>query len=223
VTVADVSIGRMREHDWHDAGYVDAWIEERIDGDPDHAARIERLAGFLATVVSADQPRVLDVGTGPGVLAVAVLRAVPASRVVCHDFSLPMLERARSELAWAGERAGFHASDLAAGDWAAGLAGPFDAVVSSYAIHNLRAADAIRSVYADIARLLAPGGCFLLLDMVETPGPQADRLYGVRRRWDDRVPSTLTAQLGWLEDAGLTEVDCIWKDGFEVALCGFRR
>jgi tRNA (cmo5U34)-methyltransferase len=222
MTVADVSFGRMRDHDWHDVGYVEAWIDQRIDGDPDHLARVERLAGFLAAALTADRPRVLDVGTGPGVLAAAVLRAVPTSNVVCHDFSHPMLDRAQTELAWAGDRVEFAASDLAAGDWAAGLDGPFDAVVSSYAIHNLRAAEAIRSVYTDIAALLVPGGCFLLLDMVETPGPQADRLYGVRRRFDDRVPSTLAAQLGWLREAGLTDVDCIWKAGFEVALCGFR-
>jgi SAM-dependent methyltransferase len=222
MTVTDVSFGRMREHDWHDAGYVDAWIDQRIDGDPDHLARVERLAGFLAAALTGERPRVLDVGTGPGVLAAAVLRAVPGSRVVCHDFSTPMLERARADLAWAGDRVGFHASDLAARDWAAGLDGPFDAVVSSYAIHNLRVAATIRSVYTDIARVLAPGGCFLLLDMVETPGPDADRLYGGRRRWDDQVPSSLVAQLGWLAAAGFSEVDCIWKEGFEVAVCGFR-
>jgi SAM-dependent methyltransferase len=211
------------EHDWHDTAYVDAWIEERIDGDPTHRRQLHRLAALIASSTRAASPLVLDVGSGPGPLASAVLRALPHARVVCQDFSEPMLERARTALAWAGERVRYHRSDLAAPDWIEGLGKDFDAVVSSYAIHNLRDATRISSVYGDIASLLPPGGGVFLLDLVESPGSRTDTLYGRRRRHADDDVATLAAHLGWLAQAGFTEVDCLWKEGFEAAICGFRR
>ena len=54
----------------------------------------------------------LDVGSGPGVLADAVLRSVPGARVVVQDYSPPMLAQARSRLAWAGDRVRLQQSDL---------------------------------------------------------------------------------------------------------------
>jgi tRNA (cmo5U34)-methyltransferase len=210
------------DHDWHDARYVDMWISQRIDGDPAHRAQVDRIARLVATLASTDRPLILDLGTGPGVLAAAILRTLPTARVVAQDFSRPMLDRAASELSWAGDRIIFHRSDLATSDWHEGLDRPFDVIVASYAIHNLRLPERIRSVYNDVVDMLRPGGCFILLDLVESPGPGMDSVYGLRRRRDDGSPASLAAQLGWFLDAGLIEVDCIWKDGFEVALCGFR-
>jgi tRNA (cmo5U34)-methyltransferase len=220
--VATSSSERVQEHDWLDASYVDTWVAERIDGDDAHRADVDRLAGLLARVLTAADPVVLDVGTGPGVLADAVLRAVPGAQVVVQDYSPPMLQQARSRLAWAGDRARFHLSDLALPGWSDGLGDGFDAVVSSYAIHNLREPGAIRGVYEELVTLLAPGGCVLLLDLVEPAGARAERLVGERRRADEEEPASLAAQLGWLTRAGLVQVDCLWKDGFEVAMCGFR-
>ncbi len=213
---------RVGEHDWHDAGYVDAWIAERIEGDPGHLARLDRMAGLVALATTAASPRVLDVGTGPGVLAGAVLRAIPSARVVCVDFSVPMLERARTALAWAGDRTAYHRCDLHERDWAAGVEGPFDVVMASYSIHNLRESTRIRAAYTDMVGLLAPGGCLFVLDLVDSPGSRLDPLYGRKRRQDDAEPAALATQLGWLARAGLAEIDCIWKDGFEALLCGFR-
>jgi tRNA (cmo5U34)-methyltransferase len=210
------------EHDWHDARYVDAWISQRIEGDAAHRAQLDRIARVVATLVTADQPLVLDVGTGPGVLAAAILRTLPTAHVVAQDFSRPMLDRAASELSWAADRITFHESDLAARDWHAGLDEPFDVIVASYAIHNLRAPERIRAVYHDVAGLQRPGGCFVLLDLVESPGPRMDAVYGRRRRRDDAAVASLAEQLGWFADAGLIEVDCLWKDDFEAAICGFR-
>lgn len=220
--MATSSSERVQEHDWLDASYVDTWVAERIDGDDAHRDDVDLLAGLLARVLTTAEPTVLDVGSGPGLLAEAVLRAVPGASVVVQDYSPPMLEQARSRLAWAGDQARFHQSDLAAPGWSEGLSGGFDAVVSSYAIHNLRDPLAIRAVYEELVTLLAPGGCVLLLDLVEPAGARAERLVGERRRYDEEEPASLAVQMGWLTSAGLVQVDCLWKDGFEVAMCGFR-
>jgi len=212
----------VQEHDWLDPAYVDAWVARRIDGDRHHRSHLGRLAQLLARALTTPDPVVLDVGSGPGVLADAVLRSVPGAAVVVQDYSPPMLDQARSRLAWAGDRARFHQSDLGSPGWSGDLGDGFDAVVSSYAIHNLRDPAAIRAVYDELVTLLVPGGCVLLLDLVESPGPLADALVGERRRRDEDDPSSLAAQLGWLTSAGLVQVDCLWKDGFEVAIGGFR-
>lgn len=212
----------MQEHDWLDPAYVEAWVADRIDGDRHHRSRLEHLARLLASAVVTADPAVLDVGSGPGVLAEAVLRSIPGARLVVQDYSPPMLDQARSRLARAGDRVRFHQSDLRSPGWTLELGQSFDAVVSSYAIHNLRDPAAIRAVYDELVTVLAPGGCVLLLDLVESPGPRADALIGERRRRDEGEPSSLAAQLGWLASAGLVQVDCLWKDGFEVAICGFR-
>ena len=90
----------MQEHDWLDPAYVDAWVTQRIDGDRNHRSHVERLAALVGAPVTTPDPVVLDVGSGPGVLADAVLRSVPGARVVVQDYSPPMLAQARSRLAW---------------------------------------------------------------------------------------------------------------------------
>ena len=164
----------------------------------------------------------IEEGSGPGVLADAVLRSVPGARVVVQDYSPPMLAQARSASRGRATGSASSESDLSSPGWSRGLGQRFDAVVSSYAIHNLREPTAIRAVYEELVAVLGPGGCLLLLDLVESAGPLADALLGERRRRDEHEPSSLAAQLGWLAGAGLVQVDCLWKDGFEVAMCGFR-
>jgi tRNA (cmo5U34)-methyltransferase len=55
--------------------------------------------------------------------------------------------------------------------WSAGFSEPFDAVVSSRAIHNVRFPDRIRAIYGEVFATVAPGGCFLNFDEVVSAGP----------------------------------------------------
>jgi SAM-dependent methyltransferase len=110
---------------------------------------------------------VLDVGGGWGPVTAIVLESFPNAEVVLHDFSEPMLEQARSRLV-EYPSVSFHRGDLLSPDWTRGLPGPFDAVVSSLAIHNVRFPDRIRAIYGEIRPLVAAGGCFVNLDQVAT-------------------------------------------------------
>jgi len=101
--------------------------------------------------------RVLDVGTGTGRLAEAVLNGSGAKQVMGVDFTLPMLERAaRAHL------------NVAAAD---ALELPFnnaefDAVVSAFVVRNL---GSLERGLAEQARVLRPGGTLVILET--TPGP----------------------------------------------------
>ncbi len=63
-----------------------------------------------------------------------------------------MIASARKRLVRFGTRVDYRCSDLREAGWSNALGGPFDAVVSAIAIHNLRDPAAIRDVYARSAR-----------------------------------------------------------------------
>jgi tRNA (cmo5U34)-methyltransferase len=148
-------------HDWHSASYVGEWIEVNSDGDRSASLRmIAHLVPF-----DPDEPiHVLDIGGGWGPVTETMLQTFAHAQVVLHDFSEPMLAEARRRLTQHGASVSYHRGDLTAPRWADGLDGPFDAIVSHIAIHNVRFPDRIRAIYHEIFPLVAPGGCFVNLD-----------------------------------------------------------
>jgi release factor glutamine methyltransferase len=80
----------------------------------------------LALLEAIESPRVVDVGTGSGAIALAIAQERPDARVQATDLSAAALELARENA---------EANDLAVefreGDLLAGLDGPFDLVVSN--------------------------------------------------------------------------------------------
>lgn len=82
----------------------------------------------LANLRGVEAPRVLDVGTGSGAIALAVADEHPAARVVAVDRSEAALALARENL----ERSGLGARvELFRGDLLDGIRGTFDLVVSN--------------------------------------------------------------------------------------------
>jgi release factor glutamine methyltransferase len=73
----------------------------------------------LALLEGAEAPRVLDVGTGTGAIALAIANEHPGARVTGVDSSEPALELARENAARAGVRAEFREGGFgaAADDW----------------------------------------------------------------------------------------------------------
>ena len=107
----------------------------------------------------------LDVGTGPGYVAVELARRRPGLRVVGLDLAAHMVRHAAGR----GARAALDDRAL----WPQGdghrlpfADGSFDLVVSSFALHHWR--DPLR-VFDEVARVLAPGGRFYLADVCREP------------------------------------------------------
>jgi demethylmenaquinone methyltransferase / 2-methoxy-6-polyprenyl-1,4-benzoquinol methylase len=120
----------------------------------DHAWR--RVVAELALAAGYAQPAVLDVGTGTGKLAQAILQTAPQARVVGVDFAESMLRMAHGHLRLAGG----DALRLPFRD------AQFDAVVSAFVIRNL--AD-VPAGLAEQVRVLKPGARLVVLET--TPGP----------------------------------------------------
>jgi tRNA (cmo5U34)-methyltransferase len=170
---------------WEPEGYPEL-VRREV---PDY----ERLQDETAAATGTGARRVLELGTGTGETALRVLARHPRATLVGVDASDLMLEGARAALP--ADRV-----DLRLGRLEDPLpAGPFDVVVSALAIHHLDG-PAKADLFARVAALLAPGGRFVLADVVAPEDP-ADVVTPLDEGFD--LPSGLKEQLEWLAAAGL--------------------
>ncbi len=119
---------------------------------------------IIELVRAADAPGdVLDLCCGEGLLTEALLGALPEAKVFAFDGSASMLADVAARLGATG-RLVTRTIDLAARDWRR-FDAPLRAVVSSLAVHHVDGA-AKQALFADLFAALAPGGVFVLADMI---------------------------------------------------------
>lgn len=152
-------------HDYFDENYVREWTRNANVKRP---FRTEFFDAFVAELNNLSQATVLDVGSGPGFLAEQILARTDTAAYHLFDFSPLMLDLSRECLARFGERVCFHQGSFLDPAWWQSLPAPFDAVVSMQAIHELRDAARIPSLYRELHALLAPKGLALIADLVNT-------------------------------------------------------
>ena len=174
--------------------------------------RYEELQDATAAATAGpgfDSREILELGTGTGETARRVLALHPEARLTGVDESPPMLEEARRALPLEQLR------ELRVGRLQDPLpAGPFDLVLSALAIHHLTSAEK-RDLFSRVAGVLAPGGRFVLADVVIPEQPE-DAITPLEEGFD--LPDRLDDQLAWLREAGLEpEVMWSWKDVAVVA------
>ena len=125
---------------------------------------------------------VVELGCGEGVLTAALLEGLVGTRVHALDGSAEMLAATRAA-APDPTRLVTRAVDLADDDWRR-FETPVRAVVSSLAIHHLGDA-AKRRLFADLHAALAPGGVFVLADVIRPASAVGHEL--AARMWDAEV------------------------------------
>lgn len=161
-----------------------------------------------AAAAEALPGRILELGTGTGETALRVLARLPGASMIGVDVSPAMLGRAREVLP--------REVDLRVGRFEEDLpAGPFDLVFSALAVHHLDA-EGKRDLFRRVARELAPGGRFVLADVVVPADPAAARVE--LEEGFDR-PDRIGDQLGWLAEAGL-DANTFWERGDLAVLLG---
>jgi tRNA (cmo5U34)-methyltransferase len=134
--------------------------------------------------------RVLELGTGTGETALRARALHPEAGWVGIDASEPMLARARERLPDADLRLQRLEDELPSG--------PFDLVVAVLAVHHLDAAGK-RELFSRVARVLGPGGHFVLGDVVV---PAAGEEGPIEIDWEMDKPDSVEDQLAWLGEAG---------------------
>ncbi len=158
---------------WHSAAYIESWMANR-SADTGPRLSQKELVSFLPFDKGMNI-RVLDLGTGTGMLSLQVLAVFPKAILVCHDFSDVMLDHARQQLAPFSDRVTFVKSDLREPSWPQVIQGAFDAVVSSFVMHTVP--DNVKEIYRRVFGLVKPGGCFLVSDIYSPPGDVTRRIY----------------------------------------------
>jgi ubiquinone/menaquinone biosynthesis C-methylase UbiE len=124
-----------------------------------------RVADDVATlpglVASPEFKAVLEIGSGPGELGLEIARRLPGTEVVGIDLAEAMIARAdeRTRAERLDGRVRFVLADAAAlplGD------ASFDVVVSTLSLHHWAEP---ATVFAEVARVLRPGGVALIYDL----------------------------------------------------------
>ena len=163
---------------------------------------------MVALTAGRASPRIADIGTGTGCIAIALAAEMPGARVAASDVSAAALTLARENVALHGleKRVELLEGDLAAPYLARGLGGAFDVVVSNppyVADHEmatlsrevrehdpwraLRGGEdglcVVRRLVAEARALAAPGG-FLVVEMGEGQSHAVGEAAG-RNGWHD--------------------------------------
>ena len=171
----------------------------------------DRLQQLLADAATTGSPctRILDLGSGTGITAASVLARHPGATLVGIDSSEEMLGYARALVPDANFLVAALEDPLPDGH--------FDLVVSAFAIHHLDR-DAKADLFRRVADVLAPGGRFVLCDVVV---PTGDVRHPVPLEPGVDLPSPLADQLDWLRAAGLTP-DVVFAEDDLAVVAGDR-
>lgn len=231
---------------WQDQAAVDGF--NAITGDiPFTDVHFDILHRLLAEI-ELEVRNLLDLGAGDGIATAEVMRHQPVSSATLTDFSAPFLNGARKRFAESDLDVEYIAGDFREMDWHDDVTkrGPFDMVVSRFAIHHIPD-EMKRDLYARVFEWLRPGGMFLQIEHVASASPMYnaahDRLLvqritagkGGDANFDDVMASYRTRadgganilapvwdQLQWLSDIGFQDVDCAFKC-FELSVFAGRK
>lgn len=168
----------------------------------------------------------VDLGAGTGLLAAMVLDNFPNAHVTMIDLAPDMLELAEQRLSDMEGRFTVQVADYTS----VALPPACDVVASAMSIHFVEDEDK-RRLYRHAVDALKPGGVFIDADQIRAPSPALQRFYF--DMWDrlarekgatdaeldpakDRLAldraATVADQLRWLEEAGFTDADCLFKE-----------
>lgn len=190
-------------------------------------------------------PRVLDLGCGDGVLTEELLTIDSSIMATLVDGSPAMLKKAQERIKVQQEMRFVNASfqDILAGKTSLGN---YDLCISSHSIHHL-AGEEKAALFTYIAGHLNSGGRFINIDVVLPPSAELEGWYfsiwkewmqhmmdqlnmkdelpeDIIRRYKDpssmNKPDTLEVQLEAIKGAGLSDVDCYYKNGIFAVFGG---
>jgi SAM-dependent methyltransferase len=187
--------------DFNDASQVNEWITRTVQ------KRVWR-PRFFATFANALNDRferpfdVIELGSGPGHLAGAVLESCNVASYTAIDLSAVMHGYARQHL---GDRAGrvrFLLRDFRRDDWAEGLA-RVDTVLTMQSAHEVRHRSRQPALLRKIRELLKPAGLLLFCDHYFEDGTErASELFLPRDEQPDMIRAAGFEQVTQLLDLG---------------------
>lgn len=217
---------------------------------------VPRRREMIATLVAAapfaadEMFRIVELGSGEGLLAEALLDAFPLASVLALDGSESMRAACTARTARFGARATVRAFALDTLDWWEVLFGA-DLVISSLCLHHLNDAKK-QYLYKAVADRLSSRGALLIADLIDPAHPASRRIAAdawdlaaheqaiaagrpdlraafLEARWNHfrypdatDQPSALFHHLVWLRHAGFAAVECFWLFAGHAVFGGFQ-
>ena len=203
---------------------------------------IPGLDAFYATAVWAadwpgNNPSILDIGAGTGLLSALLLQRYPDASLLLLDISEEMLKVAKMRFA-GNNNVRYITGDYSTTD----LGRRYDLICSALSIHHLTDEDK-QGLYQRIYGALNPGGVFVNADQAAGETPALERKY--MQYWDEFIRNgplrkdeqieilrrratldrnaKLSVQLKWLLDSGFSDVDVVYRNRTFVVLVGRKK
>ncbi|GCF08424.1 class I SAM-dependent methyltransferase [Dictyobacter arantiisoli] len=198
---------------------------------------------------------IVELASGEGILAEALLEAFPNCHYLALDGSEVMRKHLSKKLARFNARLEVRSFEIADREWRTTLPQATRCIVSSLCVHHL-SDEGKRQLFQDMAQQLEPNGALLLADIVRPANARIAALFA--HQYDEIVraqslqqrgdlsgftafqeeqwnyfqydyndptsydlPSSLPAQLQWLQEAGFKIADCFWMQAGHAVYGGF--
>jgi tRNA (cmo5U34)-methyltransferase len=159
------------------------WSEENSATFIDLAAifvpgRGEQTATLLDLIPAerGEQFTIVELASGEGVLAEAIMERFPHCRYVALDGSSLMRERTAQRVERFRDRLEVRPFEIAGSQWRAILPHPLRCVLSSLCVHHL-SGEQKQQLFKEMRQHLEPGGALLLADIIEPASQRVANLF----------------------------------------------
>jgi tRNA (cmo5U34)-methyltransferase len=158
-------------------------------------ARREQINTLIELIPAEGDERftMVELASGAGILAQAILERFPSCQYIALDGSEVMRQQMAQRLAVHKERLDIRPFTLEKRDWRTNLPAPIRCVVSSLSIHHIDDPGKRRLFHDMIARL-ERGGALLISDIIKPANSRIARLYA--RQYDEIVKQQSMAVRG---------------------------
>jgi SAM-dependent methyltransferase len=160
------------QHEFHDAAFVREWADRFVPTAP----RLQLFDLILGQIrrLSVPHPHVLEIGIGPGYMARHILERNQTITYEGLDFSEVFFEIARETIGDMLHRVTLTKADLMNQSWPENLSKRPDAIISTWALHDLGGQQAVADVYARCYETLPMGGVLVNGDFIKPDGTTWD-------------------------------------------------
>jgi cyclopropane fatty-acyl-phospholipid synthase-like methyltransferase len=156
------------KHEFHDDAFVRGWASRFEPTEP----RLQLFDMILKEVekLGKSAPHVVELGTGPGYMARHILERNSDLSYEALDFSDVFMQVARENIDDLCHRVTFTNADLMTRDWPQKLSRQPDAIISTWALHDLGGQQPVADVYARSYETLPDGGLLANGDFIKPDG-----------------------------------------------------
>jgi tRNA (cmo5U34)-methyltransferase len=192
---------------------------------------------FLCKLIPFDRNqsiRVLDLGSGPGVLSEFILKLFPQAQVIAFDLTEEMLEVCKQRLSEFGERFEIRQGDFKIDSFDSG----YDVILAGLTLHHLSDEER-KEILLRLYGALNQKGIFLAREIVidedafitdwhyslwrsfiRSNGEDDAFWYGKHKEKDH--PVSIENELAWLRKAGFTHAACHWRYWNFAIISGYK-